>query len=250
MRTKTIRVGYLSDGDAPNISRDPNTGKIFGIYVDALNNTAQILGLKVDYTEAVTWGTMIEGLNDGRYDVVPGIWLNTQRGAAADLSKPLLYFAVGGYVRPNDHRFDTNQNNINDKSIRIATIDGEQSDLIARSLFPNATRISLPQNADLSQLLLSVSQNKADVTFTDTSNAGVYLKSNPGTVRNLNVNKPLEVFPSTYMVRKGEEQFLSLLNTSVDETINTGQAELLIKKYETTPGSLYAPSFPYRSIDQ
>jgi ABC-type amino acid transport substrate-binding protein len=50
-----------------------------------------MLNLKVEWTEEVGFGQMIEGLSARRYDIVgSGIWQNAARSEQADFSLPLL----------------------------------------------------------------------------------------------------------------------------------------------------------------
>src|ERR1039458_10684502 len=67
LKRGVIRAGYAIY--PPASFKDPNTGKISGICVDVLEEAAKNLGLKVEWTEEVPWGTMIEGLQNERYDI-------------------------------------------------------------------------------------------------------------------------------------------------------------------------------------
>src|SRR5438270_6559114 len=63
-----LRCGYVIYN--PGCIKDPNTGKLSGIGVEAMEIVAKKLGLRLEWTEEVGWGTMIEGLQSGRYDIV------------------------------------------------------------------------------------------------------------------------------------------------------------------------------------
>jgi Bacterial extracellular solute-binding proteins, family 3 len=54
-----IRCGYIPY--EPGLIKDPNTGKFSGIMHDTMEEIAKSLNLKVEWTEEVGWGTMIEG---------------------------------------------------------------------------------------------------------------------------------------------------------------------------------------------
>src|ERR1017187_1796282 len=85
-----IRVGYIVN--PPSLFKDPNTGKLSGIYYDAMEEAGKNLGLKIDWAEETGWGTMVEGLDAKRFDmVVGGIWPSSTRGKRVDFSVPLYY---------------------------------------------------------------------------------------------------------------------------------------------------------------
>lgn len=113
--------------------------------------------LKVEWTEEIAWGTMIEGLLADRYDVAgTPVWDIPSRGKIVGFSIPLYYSGIGAYVRQNDNRFDGKLDSLNSKDVKIATIDGEMAKVIANSQFPDAQHVSLAQISDVSQMLLNV----------------------------------------------------------------------------------------------
>jgi polar amino acid transport system substrate-binding protein len=245
IKAAKIRCGYVVY--PPSCIKDPNSGKISGIMVDTIRQVGKNLSLDIDFTEEVAWGSMIEGLQTDRYDlVVSGIWPNSSRAKLVDFSDPLYYSAIGVYVRQDDDRFKGNWRAINAAGVKIATIDGEMSDIIARTQFPDAARDSLPQTADVSRLLLEVATRKADVTFVEPYFGYEYLKSNPGSVKNIATERPIRIFGNTVMFRGGQPKFKAMLNTAIEESINTGSVDALLDQYEPEPGLFYRKAFPYR----
>lgn len=241
-----IRCGYVTY--PPGCVKDPNTGELSGIFVDMLEEAADSLGLTVEWVEEVGWGSMIEGLKADRYDMIGSpVWANSTRAKLADFSTPLFFSGIGVYVRTNDDRFTDNFAAINAAEVRIATIDGEMSDIISRSDFPLAQRVSLPQLSDNSQMLLNVAEGRADLNFVEPYIAELFLKSNPGTLVNITPDRPIRVFANTMMFRKGQDEFKSMLDIALLELINGGRLHELFEKYEVPPGSFYPPAFPYRA---
>ena len=242
-----IRCAYVIY--PPGLIKDPNSGKISGVAAETIEEAGKNLGLQVEWAEEVGWGSMIEGLETDRYDlVVSGIWPNASRAKLVDFSTPLYYSGIGIYVRQNENRFDETLKGLNEQGIKISTIDGEMSDIIARNQFPSAQRVSLPQTADVSQLLLNVSQGRADLTFVEPYIANQFLKNNPGTIKNIVDQKPIRVFGNTVMFKRGQMEFKSMLDTTIEELINSGFVDKLVDRYETSPGAFYRRSFPYRPV--
>jgi ABC-type amino acid transport substrate-binding protein len=156
----TIRAAYIVT--PPRTIKDPNTGRLSGISVDAFEEAAGLMNLKVEWVEEVSWATFLEGLKTDRYDVVAsGIWPTASRGKQADFSVPIMYSVVHAYVRVDDTRFDQDLGLINSPNIKISTIDGEAAELIADAKFPQAQQLALPQMSSLSEMMLNVVNNKA-----------------------------------------------------------------------------------------
>lgn len=244
LRTGTIKAAYLVY--FPLLMRNPNSKSFSGVGYDTLMLAANRLGLKVQITEEVGFGTMIEGLKTGRYDVVAcPIWANSSRARVADFSRPLCFSQVNAYVKKGDTRINSSLKGIAEGKFTVATIDGEMADLITKADFPKAKRFSLPQLASASELLLSVSSGKADITFTEPSAVGDFLKHNPNTLQNITHNRPLRVFPNCFMFKSGEPGFKAMLNTALDEIANSGELEKIISKYEPFPKAYLRCAKPY-----
>ncbi len=231
----------------PSCMKDPNTGQLSGISIDAVNLIAKKLGLTVDWSEEVGWGTMLEGLQTNRYDIVAtAVWTNVSRAKVAAFSKALFYTPLYACVKTGDHRFDSNLDKVNSANIKIATIDGGIGQIVAEEDFPKAHVLSMPQMTDLSQNLLNVANNKADITFADPFTLFRYGKNNPHTIDNVSTTRPLRVFPDCWMFKRGEFEFKAMLDTVLDEMINSGAMEKIINKYEQMPGEVYRVALPYK----
>jgi ABC-type amino acid transport substrate-binding protein len=240
-----IRCGYVSNPPACIIN--PNTKELSGIFVEAIEKVAQSMGVGVKWTEEVAFGSMIEGIKTGRYDVVPcGIWPTGARSLHADFSIPLYYSGVGIYVRADDDRFGGNLKAMNSPDVTIATIDGEMAQAIARTDFPKAKTVGLPQLSDISTMLLNVKNKKADVAFVELYFAYEFLRNNPGSLKNIAPQRPVRIFPNTVLLKQGDYEFKSALNASLEELVNLGILDGLLNKYEPVPGTFYRLNLPYR----
>ena len=233
IKSGTIRCAYVVY--PPGCIKDPNTGKLSGIFVDTINEAAKNLGLKAEWTEEVSWGTMIEGLQTDRYDLVASpVWANSTRAKHADFSVPLMFSGIGVYVRQKESRFGSGLTALNSPSVKIATVDGEMTDIISQSEFPNAQRVSHPQNTDVSLVLQDVAQGKADVTFVEPYYASQFLKNNPETLKNLVAAKPIRIFPNTMMFKQGDFEFKPMLDTALQELVNSGYVDKKINQYDSS----------------
>ena len=102
--TGVIRASYANY--PPYCIKDPNTGKLSGIFVEVLNEVGKRLELKVDWVEEVGWGAIFEGLNSDRHDVFgAGIWRVSSRGKVGDFSRPLFFNAIQSLREARRHAF-------------------------------------------------------------------------------------------------------------------------------------------------
>ena len=149
-----IKAAYIPY--PPSLIKDTETGEISGIIAETFEQASENLGLEVEWVEEVAWGSMIEGLKTGRYDVVAsGIWATASRAREADFSIPLYYSAVSAYAGADENRFAENnfRDLLNNEGVTLATLDGEMSAIIAAENFPVAKTVALPQTASISELL-------------------------------------------------------------------------------------------------
>ena len=247
-----IKVAYLNY--PPACMKDTKTGKMSGIFVDVLEKAAHNLGMEVEWTEEVGWGSQIEGLEKDRYDLVGSpVWANPKRGKLTTLSIPVYYSGICAYVRENDNRFAgwnfKDLSKLNVKEIKVGTIDGETSDLIAANDFPNATKQSSPENTDISQKFLDLNKNSCDVVFAEPYFAYEYTKNNPGkNIRNITSENPVRLFGNVYMMKKNEWQLKQMLDIAIQDLINSGYVDKVISEYEPSPNLFYRVASSYKPV--
>lgn len=231
----------------PASMKDPNTGEMSGVFVETLNKIAENMKLKVDWNAEVGWGEMIEAINSNRCDIIGSpAWSNSTRGRSAEFSQPVYYSAINAYVRADDNRFDQDIYIANNNQYKIATVDGETSQAITVKQFPKAQTLQLPQTTDVSQMLLNVADGKADMAFLEPTVANQYMKTNPGKIKNVSINKPVVVYGNIMMIKKGEFAFKTMIDNGIDESLSNGFIDGVISQYEKEyPGGFYRVASPY-----
>lgn len=230
LKSGTLRAGYIVY--PPYITKDPKTGELSGIFYDLTNEMGTQLGLKVEWIEEAGYGTIFADLDAGKYDVYAGgLWASAVRSKAGDMSDPAFFNAVYAYARNGDRRFDNNLNAINAEGVRISTIDGTLEDSIAKSDFPLAKQVSLPSASPFSQEPLQVIDGKADVVILALDNATLFLKANPGSLHQVS-SKPLRLNGNSFATKSGEVGMLQMINTTLDEALNNGSVDKILKKYD------------------
>ncbi len=246
MAEGTIRCGYVIYN--PGCLKDPNTGKLSGIGIETIEQVAKNLGLKVEWTEEVGWGTMLEGLQTNRYDMIATpIWTNSNRARLVDFSEPLYYSPINVWVKAGDKRItEQTLSSLNAPKYTIATVDGETAEVIANEDFPLAKKLSLPQLSGVEQVLLNVSTGKADASFEEPAVAKAFLEHNKGSIEAVKMDKPIRVFPNCWMFKRGQMEFKDMIDTALAQLINSGAVEKTISKYEKHKGTLYRVALPYQ----
>lgn len=245
LRTGVLRCGYMIL--PPHIVKDPNTGKMSGIIFDAMEEAGERLDLKIDWSEEITFATMVTALQSGRVDALCfGFWRNPATGKYVSHSVPLYYMPVGAFVREDDHRFDEDLTRINDPSVRVASVDGMIAETIAHRDFPNAKIVT--SSAFLpGQILMDVATGKADVTFLSVRDWLLFNKSNPGMLRNIAEKEPVRVFGTVIAIPQDDERFKDMLNSALYELLDGSFMTRIVRKYDDAPGSIFVVAKPYEN---
>ena len=247
MNTKTIRCAYAVY--PPTLMKDPNTGKITGIFHDLLEEVARLHNLKIDWAEEVDYGSIIQGFEAGRYDMFcAALWPGPERAQKALFTVPAYYSGVGIYVKADDKRFDGHPEKLNATAFRISVQDGDINDSIAKADFPLAQRVSIPQMAQSSLQFQNVMDGKADAIFAEASFAKGFMKEHPGALQNIVPDNPVRVFPNVYMLPKNEFQFKSMLDTVLQELLYRGYVDKLIDQYAGAQSGFYKVAKPYAAV--
>jgi ABC-type amino acid transport substrate-binding protein len=139
---------------------------------------------------------------------------------------------------------------INKPSVKVGTIDGETSSIIAKQDFPNAQNYSSIELTDISQKYLDLTTKKCDIVFAEPFYAFEYLKNNPNTIKNIATEQPIRLFGNCYMFKKNEFQMKHMIDIAIQDLINSGFVEKVIQKYEPAPNLFYRVAKPYSTSKQ
>ncbi|MGE3770067.1 MAG: substrate-binding periplasmic protein [Bdellovibrionales bacterium] len=245
LETKTLRCGFV-DYEPANF-RDAKTNEMKGILYEVAEEIGKELGLKIEWVQAGGWATYISDLTDGKFDMFCGAAWAIQVPEMTRLmaTVPVYYSAVSAWVRADDSRFDSTLANVNSPDVTIAATDGSAPSIIAAKRFPNAKIYSLPEMAAYAANLLSVAEKKADIGFVEAYFGAQYSVANPGTIKNITPDNPLQINPNVFEVRKGDHNLLSMVNMMLEVMHNNGRIDAIIAKYEPAPHTFWrrAPSF-------
>lgn len=237
IRTGTIRCGYLVYD--PEVIKDPNTGALSGWAIDIMSEAARKLSLQVDYVEEAPIASAFEGLKSGRYDALcTGMGETPERAREVIFTTPINYGLSFIYARPEDHRFDTDFDAINDPTVKIAVIDGEGAQIVADQRFPKAARDRLPNLTPIQMVLDEVAAGKADIAIMQATPANLYMQANPGKVR-LTSKTPVLAYPQAAGVfLNSETQLKSMVDAAIRALQLNGYVEQTLRKYNVQMDSI------------
>lgn len=231
LRTGTLRCGYgLWE---PLVMRDPNTGQFSGVIYDFMQAVGKALNVKVEYVLETPWDSIGEALIAGKIDAhCAGVWATPPRGRVMAFSNPLFFASAVAFARADDDRFDNNLARINQPDITAALSDDDITTEIYAADFPKAKSWVLPQFAPREELLLAVATHKADVTFNSPPTLHSFEKSYAGQIKIIPTAKPLRIYPDTIAVKIDEQELLHMLNTAIDQMLDSGAMDKLVSKYQ------------------
>lgn len=245
MRTGVIRCGYYVW--PPYMTKEANTAQVGGVFYDLMNAVGKSLSLKVEWTEEARLASFITGLQNHRYDAYcSAVGPLPARARETDFSIPLLYFPVQAFVRADDARFDGDITRADQPDVKLATQEGEATSILARTLFPNAKVLELTQLSLPGELFQNVADKKADLVLTDINTFNDYDKTNPGKIRRVALDAPISVVPFTIGIKRGEHDFRQMINWALLDLQNSGQAEMIYKKYNLDPQISPRPANGYK----
>jgi ABC-type amino acid transport substrate-binding protein len=154
------------------------------------------------------------------------------RGRVMDFGHPLFFSRALAFARADDKRFDFNLDRINQPDVTVALSDDDITSEIYQRDFQRAKKYDLPQFCPFEELFLAVATKKAGVTFNGPTRLHTFERSYPGKVKIIPSQRPLRIYPNTISVNIKEEELLHMLNTSIDQLIDSGEMDKLVAKYK------------------
>lgn len=246
MKTNTLRCGYII---TEAVQKDPNTGVIQGIVPDIMAEIGKLLSIKIDWVEEFNWGNFAQAMKSGRVDAIcTNFWMDPNGSKVVSFTIPFYFSGVGAFVRADETRFKTLED-LNEPSVRVSAMEGEMSGIVADQDYPNATKVSIPQIGDSSQLLMDVISNKADVAFVDVAIGKRFERNNQGKIKNLVPEAPVRVFANTIALPPNESQLKTMLDATLSQMLYGGFIDKVLKKHSDVSDGYYPVAKPYGEME-
>jgi len=245
--TGVLRCGYAVWPGL--VEKDPNTGQLSGLFVQFMEELGRVAELKIEWVGEFGWADFIEALNTNKIDAMcAGIWTNAVRGKRVLFTEPIAFETVLPVVREEDTRFDADATKLNDRAVKIVTVDGESAQTVASSDFPKASQFALPQRSDAALMIANVLHRKGDATFLDSYTARDFQSKNPGQLKVLATPFPLRVFGLAIGLRQGESTLKATLDNATRQLLWMGVVEKLIKENPVLSKALLRVASPFSTV--
>lgn len=153
--SKKLRIGGVANG-APWTTKDQNTGKWGGHFVDIASALAADMGAQLEVVET-TWGTAILDLQAGKIDVMFGMNPTPKRALSVNFSGPVYNSGLVMIVRPGVTA--KTWSDFNKPDMKIGVDMGSAHDQIATRLCPKA---QITRFSTLDQATMALSGGKVD----------------------------------------------------------------------------------------
>lgn len=243
LKSGAIRCGFFEE--APFTFVDPNTGKKTGIAVELAEKAAEDLGLKIIWSEPISFANLTTDLSNGRYDAICGSLFNLPRGGTIDYTIPYAYVPVYAYTQAGRSDFDNKLDSLDWTKISIAGLDGEGSTIIAQKKLPQAHFVILPETMQIADMLTSLMDKKADIGFVMPTVFKKFDLNNSGKLQKIAADKPFYVFNVSFGVQANEPAFKNMLDFEMRNLATNGFLDGLFMKYDPD-GLLFRPQNLYR----
>lgn len=203
-------------------------GAYSGVFHDLLINFAKTQNLTIEWVEETGYGAIVDGLNDGRFDIfASAVWPISERKEVALFSESIYRSPVYLWIRDGE-KFDNKT--MNTKEFSIAIRENDISDSLKKAHYPLARIVHIPQLGTMDVLLNMVSTGTADATFAEPYiveqyNDSAHIKLSP-------YNKtPICIFDNSFLLSKDNATLCQLLNAYIVNQKKNGTIDLLLKTY-------------------
>lgn len=234
-QTRTLRCAYAAYN--PMVIIDPNTRQLSGIFYDLVNEIGKRANIAVEWVEEVGYGNINAGFVTNRYEAfAAGLWPAGSRAVNTVFSAPLFYDPISIWVNAKDTRFDDGQDGsgwekLNSPDYTVTYTDGDGTQNMKAAFFPLAKSAPSSQADAIADECSKVATGKADAMFRDLISGDLYLKNNPGSIKNVSPGQPVIMYPLTIGFNQNEHGLKSMVDAVIYELQQDGTVNRTIKKY-------------------
>jgi ABC-type amino acid transport substrate-binding protein len=223
------KVGYLVF--PPTITKNATTKELGGHNVDTIKEIAKVNKWELEFIET-DWAGFTAGLDAGRFDIsIVPTFVTIPRALAVYFTKPMFFAGNSAVIRANETRF-TNLASIDKLGVTVAVTQGEAGDEYAKANFKNAKVTAFP-GGDQALAFQAVVSNRADIALGDAFATAQFTKANAAKAKDLFANKPYNLTPVSWAVKKGDDKMLNFLNSSLESLEYQGR----LREFEQKSGA-------------
>ncbi len=256
---RIIDQGVLRVGVNPlfkPFSFQDETGKRQGVDLDIANQLANGLGVKLQVVVPGSFGELIPMLTSDKIDIImAGMSITFDRAKVIDFSDPYFYTGLSillnkvaagrlGIAAAGDYKAMMRELRQSGRlrQLRIAVTTGKAPERMVPRFFPGAQVKGYPSNEEAAAATL---RGEADIMVHDEIFLKVWLKEHAKDARYRLVvlNPPFKPDVYGFGVKKGNQEFLNLLNTFIMELQENSQIDQFMARYLPVKSKVVTKSY-------
>ena len=224
----TLLVGTTGDY-RPLSFFESQTGTYWGFDIEVANEIANALGVKVAFVKT-SWPTLTSDVlaDPQLFDfAIGGITISDERKEKMMMSDGYLANGKTILCRATDKDLYQSLADIDKPSVRVMVNPGGLNEKFAYANLPNASIYVYPTNEDIPTL---VAEGQADVMITEITEAPYYVKADSRLAAPLLI-KPFNHGEIGILMRKGQDNLMQIVNTTLQRMKDDGTLNSLKEKY-------------------
>ncbi|MBO4842792.1 MAG: transporter substrate-binding domain-containing protein [Bacteroidales bacterium] len=223
-----VLVGTTGDY-RPLSYKEPDTGVYWGFDLEVAGAIAKKLNVTVRYVPT-SWPTLTADVlaEPQTFDfAIGGITITDSRMQTMDMSEGYLGNGKTILCRKEDAGKYTCQEDLNHPEVRVMVNPGGLNEKFARANLPNCTLIVFDKNEEIPN---QVAEGNADVMITEITEAPWYVQNDSRLAAPL-LDKPFTRGQIGVLMRKGQEDLMDVVNTTIRQMKADGTLKALHEKY-------------------
>lgn len=217
-------VGLINQ--PPFAKFDPNTQAWSGPSYEIAKLIAEAAGLQLTIVES-TYQTVIPSLQAGKIDAtLSPFYATPKRAQAIWFTIPYRYERSGILIRKADVAKFKTPEDLNKSGVLLVANLGSASEADGRRFFPNTTVKGVPSDS----IQLEVQAGRADAWIADMTTVALAAERNKDWAAVWNPDYVFNAVPMAFMIKRGEQDLLYFLNTSLDYYLAQGVIAAIDKK--------------------
>lgn len=126
----------------------------------------------------------------------------------------------------------------------IAILDGEGATNAVARRIPEAQSYALPQSSSVAEMLLAVTNNKADIAFVLPSVFVEFEARNPGALHQAEMGEALSTWTLTFGLSVGQHDFKAMIGNQIRQMVANGRIKEIFAEHD--PDGLF--SYPAMNV--
>ena len=223
-----VLVGTTGDY-RPLSYKEPETGEYWGFCLDVAGEIAKAMNVTVSFVPT-SWPTLSADVQaePQTFDfAICGITITDARKETMDMSEGYLGNGKTILCRKEDAAKYTCQEDLNHPEVRVMVNPGGLNEKFALANLPNCTLIVYEKNEEIPS---QVAIGNADIMITEITEAPWYVQNDTRLAAPL-LDKPFTRGQIGVLMRKGQEDLLDVVNTTIGQMKADGRLKALHQKY-------------------